>query len=110
MYSPNSGLGPYANINTNSLTRGRIPSVIVNSLPFRLAINDSVTNSQNYVNLTGLQQTTGAIIVGIQVDVLNSGFITSTIGAESGHINFFQGNFIYLSRTLGSPITAFKTF
>jgi hypothetical protein len=101
---------PGTNINTNSLTRGRIPNLTINALPFQLTINDSVTNTPNYVGLAGLQQTTGAIMVGIQIDVLSSGFVNNQVGSQSGHIKFYQGNLIYLSKTLGSPITAFKTF
>lgn len=93
-------------INANTLTRGRIPNLTVNQLPFTFAVNDSASGNQNYVGLTGLQQATGAVMVGIQVDVLSSGFISS---ATSGHINFFQGNLIYLSKTMGSPVVSFKT-
>lgn len=93
-------------VNANTLTRGRIPNLTVNQLPFTFAINDSSTGNQNYVGLTGLTQTTGAVMVGIQVDVLSSGFISS---ATSGHINFHQGNFVYLSKTMGSPVVSFKT-
>lgn len=93
-------------INANTLTRGRIPNLTVNQLPFTFAINDSSVGTQNYVGLTGLQQANGAAMIGIQVDVLSSGFISSP---TSGHLNFYQGNFIYLSKTLGSPVVAFKT-
>lgn len=97
---------PGTKVNANTLTRGRIPNLTVNQLPFTFAVNDSSTGNQNYVGLTGLQQATGAVMVGIQVDVLSSGFISST---TSGHINFFQGNLIYLSKTMGSPVVSFKT-
>lgn len=93
-------------VNANTLTRGRIPTLAVNQLPFTFTINDSSTGNQNYVGLTGLQQATSAVMVGIQVDVLNSGFVSSI---TSGHINFFQGNLIYLSKTMGSPLVSFKT-
>lgn len=93
-------------VNANTLTRGRIPNLAVNQLPFTFAINDSSTGNQNFVGLTGLQQATGAVMVGIQVDVLSSGFISSS---TSGHLSFYQGNFVYLSKTMGSPVVSLKT-
>lgn len=98
---------PGTNINQNSLTRGRIPNLTVNDLPFRLITNDSSTSNYSYVNLTGLQQANGAVVLGVQVDVLSSGFITGP--SLSGHINFFQGNFVYLSKILGSSNISFNT-
>lgn len=99
-YNPANIAG--TNINANSLTRGRIANLAVNDLPFRMIINDSSNNNQNYVGLTGLQETNSAMMVGIQVDVLSSGFVNNVLGSQSGHVGFFQGNLIYLSRTLGS--------
>lgn len=98
------------NINTNSLTRGRIANMTVNDFPFKLIVNNSSTNNPNYVGLTGLTQATNAVMVGIQVDVLSSGYVNSAVGSQSGHLRFYNGNFIYLSKTMGSPNTAFKTF
>lgn len=96
------------NANPNALTRGRLSSLTVNSLPFRLVINDSSTGNPNYVNLTGLSQSTGAVMVGIQVDVMNSTFLNPAALFQSGHIRFYQGNFIYLTKTLGSSTTSFS--
>jgi hypothetical protein len=101
---------PGTNINANTLTRGRLANVAVNELPFKLMVNDSPTNNPNYVNLTGLQQATGAVMLGVQVDVLSSGFVSANVGFQSGHLQFFQGNFVYLSKTMGSSSVAFKTF
>lgn len=98
---------PGANINGNTLTRGRIPNLTVNDLPFKLINNDSSNGNQNYVNLTGLQQATGSIMVGVQVDVLNSGFVSSN---QSGHLRFYQGTLTYLSKIMGSSAILFKSF
>lgn len=106
-YTPANIVG--TNINQNSLTRGRIPNLSVNDLPFKLIVNDSSSNNPNYVALTGIQQTTSAVMLGIQIDVLNSGFVNTSLNSLSGHVSFFQGNLIYLSKTMGSSITSFRT-
>jgi hypothetical protein len=107
-YTPANIIG--SNINQNSLTRGRIPSLTVNELPFRMIVNDSSSNNPNYVNLSGLSQTTNANMLGVQIDILSSGFVNTTPGSLSGHLSFFQGNMIYLSKTMGSAITSFRVF
>lgn len=100
---------PGSNINANTLTRGRIANLTVNDLPFRLIVNDSSNNNQNYVNLTGLQQATNAVTLGVQVDVLSSGYVTPTLGFQSGHLRFYQGTLVYLSKIMGSPVVSFRT-
>lgn len=82
-----------SNINANTLTRGRLPNFTVNTAPFQLLINDSATGNPNYVKLTGLDQAQTSVIVGVQVDVLSTGFANGVV--------LFNGNFLYLSRTIG---------
>jgi hypothetical protein len=119
-YAPTSVV-PSSYLNQNSLTRGRIAALTVNEYPFKLVVNDSSLNNPNYVGLTGLQQATNAVMVGVQVDVLSSGFTNpdvfdSTNAAkygllnQTGHVRFYQGNLIYLSKIMGSPNTSFRTF
>ena len=95
----------------NSSTRGQVATISVVSAPYKLNINDSSSNTPSYVGLTGLSNTTNATMIGIQIDVLNSGFITfPATGIQSGHVKFYQGNLIYFSKTMGSTITSFTTF
>jgi len=114
---------PSSFINQNTLTRGRIGALTVNDAPFKLIVNDSSINNPNYVGLTGLQQATNAVMLGVQVDILTSGFISvpnvtlpqdlqaGNISINKlGHVRFFQGNFIYMSKIMGSPNTIFRTF
>lgn len=84
-----------SNINTNTLTRGRLPSFTVNTTPFQLLINDSSTGKHNYIRLTGFEYAQNAVIVGIQVEVTNTGFLNG--------VTFINGNFVYLSKTMGGP-------
>lgn len=107
-YVPSNIVG--SNTNANTLTRGRISNLTVNALPFSLLINDSSSGNQNYINLTGLQQATGAVMLGVQVDVLNTGFANITTDNQSGHLKFYQGNFVYLSKTMGGADVTFNTF
>jgi hypothetical protein len=90
-----------SNINSNSLTRGRIPNFTVNTAPFQLLINDSATGNQNYVSLVGLNQAQNSVIIGVQVQVLNTGFSNGVI--------FFNGNLVYLSKTIGGANTGLTT-
>ncbi len=82
-----------SNINTNTLTRGRLPNFTVNTAPFQLMINDSLTGKPNYVKLTGLDKAQNSVIVGVQIEVTSTGFPNGVV--------FFNGNFIYLSKTMG---------
>ncbi len=82
-----------SNINANTLTRGRLPNFTVNTAPFQLLVNDSFVGKPNYVQLTGLNQAQNSVIVGVQVEVLSTGF--------SNGVVFFNGNFSYLSKTMG---------
>lgn len=98
---PTNYLDNRANVNTNTLSRGRIPALTVNAQPFHLFVNDSRTGAPNYVNLTGLDQTTGSVMVGVQVEVLSTGFISGVV--------FFNGTMLYLSKTLGGATTSIST-
>lgn len=82
-----------SNINGNTLTRGRLPNFTVNTAPFQLLINDSATGKPNYVKLNGLEQAQTSVIVGVQVEVLSTGFANGVV--------FFNGNLLYISKTIG---------
>ena len=82
-----------ANINANTLTRGRLPNFTVNTAPFQLLINDSATGKPNYVKLTGLDQAQNSVIIGVEVDVVSTGFPNGVV--------FFNGSLLYLSKTIG---------
>ena len=90
-----------SNVNANTLTRGRIPAFTVNAAPFTLFVNDSLSGSPNFVKLTGLDQAPMSVMVGVQVEVVNTGFANG--------ISFFNGNMLYLAKTLGSPVTSISS-
>lgn len=94
------------NINQNGLTRGRVSTLTANALPFFMMTNDSATDNVNYIKLTGLDFTQDATIIGIQVDILSSGFISAT----SGHVRIYNGNLIYLSKVIGSAEISFNSY
>jgi len=82
-----------SNINGNTLTRGRLANFTVNTAPFQLLINDSAVGKPNYVKLTGLDQAQSSVIVGVQIEVISTGFPNGVV--------FFNGNLVYLSKTIG---------
>jgi hypothetical protein len=82
-----------SNINANTLTRGRLPNFTVNTAPFQLLMNDSATGNPNYLKLTGLNQAQNSVMVGVQVEVLSTGFPNGAV--------FFNGNLVYSSKTIG---------
>lgn len=82
-----------SNVNQNTLTRGRIPNFTVNIPPFQMLVNDSSSGSPNYVKLTGLEQAQTSVMVGVQVEVLSTGFPNGVV--------FFNGNLVYLSKVIG---------
>lgn len=82
-----------SNVNANTLTRGRLPNFTVNTAPFQLLVNDSATGKPNYIKLTGLDKAQNSVLVGVQIDVLSTGFPNGVV--------FFNGNLLYLSKTIG---------
>lgn len=89
---------PGSNINGNTLTRGRIPAFTVNAAPFTLFVNDSAAGVPNFVKLTGLDQAQDAVMAGIQIEVVNTGFTNGVV--------FLNGNMLYLSKTIGGVNTS----
>ncbi len=82
-----------SNINANTLTRGRLPNFTVNTTPFQLLINDSATGLPNHVKLTGFDQAQNSVMVGVQIEILSTGFSNGVI--------LFNGNLVYLSKVIG---------